>query len=188
MPRRWPILVLVALWPFVQGSPCTLDPVEVGDAGVGDGGVTDGGIARRHVTFAGEPAGEFAGATIDGVELTPGAWMGGQTLQVIDYFGAGQDLALECGTVTVQPPESHGGFTLVFDDDQDALLVTVLDDQGVSFTDQPIDTQADAQAVGITRYDSTYKLLTAQIASTTRPIGALVIASCAGYVHEVILD
>jgi hypothetical protein len=188
MTRRWPLLVLVALWPLLNGAPCTFDPLTVPDGGVDDGGVGDAGVTRRDVTFGGVVPGDFDAATIDGVAVTAGAWMGGQTVQVVDYFGTGQDLALECGTVTLTPPETHGSFSLIFSDAQDALLVTILDADGVSFTDAPINTISDAEAVGVTRYDSTYKLLTAQIASATRPIGAIVIASCAGYVHEVVLD
>ncbi|MBI5480105.1 MAG: hypothetical protein HY906_14660 [Deltaproteobacteria bacterium] len=186
--RHWPLWLLVALLPVMVGSWC--DPIEYDtDAAVGDGGTTsDGGGTARHVTFTGQAAGEWGGGTIDGVVLTVGAYYGNLTAQIIDTFGAGQDLQLACGTLTVQPPESHSSFALVFNDGQGALLVDILDDEGQSFLAQAINTLTDAQAAGITSVDGIYKKLTADAASADRPIGALVIASCAGYVHEVSLE
>jgi hypothetical protein len=185
--RRWPLWLLLVALPWLVGSWC--DPIEYDqDAAVGDGGTSDGGARSRDVTFAGLAVGEWTGGSIDGVVLTVGAYSGNLTAQIIDAFGAGQDLQLACGTLTVQPPESHASFELVFSDAQGTLLVDILDDEGQTFLAQPINTLTDAAAYGITSVDGVYKKLTADAASSDRPIGALVVASCAGYVHEIKLD
>jgi hypothetical protein len=186
--RHWPLWLLLVALPVLVGSWC--DPIEYDtDAAVGDGGTTsDGGARARDVTFTGQTVGEWVGGTIDGVVLTVSAYSGNLTAQIIDAFGAGQDLQLACGVLAVQPPEGHSSFALIFNDSQGTLLVDILDDQGTSFLTQPINTLTDAQTVGITSVDGTYKKLTANAASADRPVGALVIASCAGYVHEITLD
>jgi hypothetical protein len=185
--RHWPLWLLVAALPVLAGSWC--DPIEYDqDGAVGDGGTGDGGARARDVVFTGETAGEWGGGTIDGVVLTVSAYYGDQTAQVIELFGEGQDLQLACGTLLVQPPEGHGSFALIFSDAQGALLVDILDDTGTSFLTQPINTVTDASTYGVTSFDTVYKKLTADAASSSRPIGALVVASCAGYVHEITLD
>ena len=186
--RHWPLWLLIALLPVMVGSWC--DPIEYDqDGAVGDGGTGDGSVVgARDVTFDGQTAGEWGGGTIDGVVLTVGAYYGNQTAQIINAFGEGQDLQLACGTLTVQPPEEHTSFALIFNDSQGALLVDILDNTGTSFLTQPINTLTDASTYGITYADTIYKKLTAAATDSSRPIGALVVASCAGYVHEITLD
>ena len=185
--RHWPLWLLVGLLPVLVGSWC--DPVEYDqDGAVGDGGTGDGGARARDVTFVAQEAGEWLGGTIDGVVLTVGAYGGNLTAQILDAFGEGQDLQLACGTLTVQPPEGHSTFALYFNDSQGALLVDILDTDGQTFLTQPINTVTDAATYGITWSDSIYKKLTADTTSTSRPIGALVVASCAGYVHQITFD
>ena len=183
--RHWPLWLLIALLPVMAGSWC--DPIEYDqDGGTGDGGTGDGGSSlSRIVTFDGQSQGEWGGGTIDEVVLTVSAYYGSQTATIANTFGEGQDLGLACATVTVQPPESHGSFALYFDDAQGTLLVDILDQDGASFLSQPINTLTDASTYGITAYDSVYKKLTADASDSSRQIGALLIGSCSGYVHEI---
>jgi hypothetical protein len=186
--RHWPLWVLIALLPIMVGSWC--DPIEYDtDGSVGDGGTGDGGSGlSRIVTFDGQTAGEWGGGVINEVVLTVSAYYGNQTAVIANVFGEGQDLELACGTLTVQPPEGHGSFALYFTDAQGALLVDILDTTGTSFLTQPINTVTDADTYGITWSDTVYKKLTAAATDSSRQIGALVIASCAGYVHEITFD
>jgi len=184
--RRLYLLVLMALWPLVVGTPCTIetDPI----VPEGDGGTADGGYSKRRVDFSTLEQGEFIGGVLDGVTVSVEAYAGSRVVQAVNLYGDANDLYLGCGLIRLTPPEGHGSFGVSFNDDQGTLLVTVFDGQGVSFTDRPIDTRADAQAVGIVAKDASHKWLTARAASVSRLVGGLTIASCGGSVREVVFE
>lgn len=186
-PRR--LLVPLVLAPALLGfgaCPQSAAP----DAAVTDGGEDDGGTPiLRDVAFAQVPPGEVTMLTLAGVTLTAGPYQGGQIVQVQDFLGEGPDLGLSCGAVAVRAPELHRSLALTFNDDNATLLVSVYDQAGQLLTPRPIDTRADAQAVGIMRVDPVYKRLTAMVpAGATQLIGSLSIASCAGFLHEIVLQ
>jgi hypothetical protein len=188
----WVVPVLLAV-PLLTASSCPLT-LDTGDGGVTDedGGVTDDGgtPTLRDITFGSLAPGELTAATtIDGVTITPGAYQGAQLVQVQDSFGEGQDLQLQCGLITVTAPELHQSFSLVFNDDNGTLVVSFYDQNGQLLTDRPIDTRADGATLGITNVDSVYQRLIGQMASgSTRRIARLEISSCAGAVHEIVLQ
>src|SRR5262249_2797679 len=145
-----------------------------------DGGL-DGNFPLRDVTFAAQPAGPFAGATISGVTLSLQPFGGILNVQVQDLFGEGQDLALICGTVTASAPELHGSFSIVFNDFQQSLIVSVYDQNSQLIAPSPIDTIRDAQATHIRSIDANYKQLTAAVSPTANLlIRSISIASCGG--------
>jgi hypothetical protein len=189
MRRAWLIPLLLCA-PLLGASSCPLQ-VDLGDGGApeGDGGAGDAGPTGRHVGFGDLPPGELGPTTIDGVTLTPGAYQGNQTILVDDLFGEGQDVWLQCGLLTITPPELHQAFQLVFNDDSGTIIVSAYDQDGQLLTDRPVDTRADASATGITAVDQVYKRLVAQMAAgSPRRIARLEVGSCAGGLHEIVLQ
>jgi hypothetical protein len=177
-------LALSALAACPVPSPSAPDG---GSDASGDGATTPPPL--RDATFAGLAPGDFADGTINAITFAGGPYGGSQVLQVQNLLGEGQDLILECGTVTVTAPELHDSLALVFNDDNATLLVSVFDQNQQLLTARPIDTRQDAAAIGIVRVDPVYKKLTAQIAQgSSQLIGSIAIASCQGYLHEIVLQ
>jgi hypothetical protein len=181
-PLGW--VVLVVACPFDNPSQ---DGADGGVADAGDDGSTDNPPLRQ-VTFDGITPGDYAGGTIDGVTLTVGPYNGGQSIQVQNLLGEGQDLELACGAVSAHTPELHRALAIVFNDDNATLLVSVFDQNGQLLTARPIDTRQDAQALGITRVDPIYKRLDARIQGGNQLIGSVSIASCQGFVHAIVVQ
>jgi hypothetical protein len=171
-------------------TACPVQNQSMPDGGDSDGG-DDGSTVNpplRDVTFAEVPAGDFGGGTLNAVTFQVGPYGGSQVIQVQNLLGEGQDLILECGAVSLHAPELHKSLSLVFNDDNATLLVSVFDQSNQLLTARPIDTRMDAQAVGITRVDAVYKRLDAAIAAGSQQlIGSITIASCQGYLHEIVL-
>ena len=188
--------VRLALGFLVVGSlllamtACPVTNPAMPDASDSDGG-DDGSTVNpplRDVTFADVPAGDFSGGTLNAITFQVGPYNGNQVVQVQNQLGEGQDLILECGQVTVHAPELHQSLTIIFNDDNATLLVSVFDQSNQLLTSRPIDTRADAAAVGITRVDPVYKRLDAAIAAGSQQlIGSMTIQSCQGYLHEIAL-
>lgn len=188
--RRLPLCVLLAAAPLLAGGACPQQMTMPGDGGPGDGG-GDGGLPPlRSASFDSLPPGPLSTAiTVDGITIEPGPYGGGQNIQVGNFLGGGQDLSLQCGALAVHAPELHQQFALIFNDDNATLLVSVYDQGGQLLTARPIDTRADAQAVGIVRVDPVYKKLTAMVPmGASRLIGSMSIGSCAGFVHSIVLQ
>jgi hypothetical protein len=171
-------------------TACPVQNPSMPDGGDSDGG-DDGSTVNpplRDVTFGDLPAGDFTGGTFNGITFQVGPYNNSQVIQVQNQLGEGQDLILECGSVTVHAPELHKSLTIIFNDDNATLLVSVFDQSNQLLTPRPIDTRADAQAVGITRVDPVYKRLDAAVATGSQQlIGSMTIQSCQGYLHEIAL-
>lgn len=175
-------LAAVAL---ITACPKTSDNTD-GPPGEDDGAITEPPL--RDVQFTGLSQPDYMGGTVDGVMLSISPYNNNQTVLIANQLGEGEDLILECGAVSIQPPELHVSLNIVFNDDNATLLVYVLDQNGQMLTSAPIDTHADASSVGITRVDAVYKRLQAAINGGNQRIGAIVIASCLGFVHEIVLQ
>src|SRR5262245_12075573 len=134
-------------------TACPAQNPNLPDASADDGG-DDGQASNpplRDVTFTDLPAGDFTGGTLNAVTFQVGPYENSQVVQVQNLLGEGQDLILECGAVSLHAPELHRSLTIVFNDDNATLLVSVFDQNNQLLTSRPIDTRMDAQAVGITR-------------------------------------
>jgi hypothetical protein len=185
LPRRVLALVLLLALP---GCPLDGDSPDGGtpDAG-GDGGevVTP---PLRDLTFGTLSLGDFSGATLAGVTLQVSAFNGNQTVQVQNLLGEGQDIILECGTLTLHAPENHLEAGFVFNDDNASLTVSVYDQNGQIFG-RALDTHADRALLQVVRVDSIYsKFIAASSPGSGRLIGQIVISSCQGFLHEIALQ
>jgi len=192
------MLVRLALGFFAVGTlllAMTACPVtnQMGpDGGDGDALGDDGGNTvnppLRDLTFGDLPPGDFAGGTFNGITIQTGAFMGGQIIQIQNQLGEGQDLILECGQLLITAPELHKEFSVVFNDDNATLYIAVLDQNGQMFNSRAYDTHLDANQPFITRVDPIYKKLDVSIAPGSNAlIGSIGIASCQGFLHEVVL-
>lgn len=178
-------LVILCMAP----GPCELPmPPQGGAAGMGmpaaDGGVPGTGAPLRDVTFFAVPAGEFVGATIDGVQVRLGPYRSpAPTALVQDRFGAGNDLVPSCATVGFAPPELHRGASVVYSDEPADLVITVYDALGAilgMFSTR--DNRRNAQPAGM------YLRQPLQVVDPQRAIALIEIASCDGLIHEVVFQ
>jgi hypothetical protein len=184
------LVVALALIPLggLGGCPETV-PMSMSDGGPGDGAAGDGPPPQlRDVTFAGQPPGQFTQLTIGGVTLRAQPYQGSQLVHIQNFLGESQDLGFQCGAVLVTPPELHQTLALTFNDDGGALVVSVYDQAGALLTPRPVDTHADAQSLGIISVSPVYKRLSAMVGIPNRLIGSLLIASCSGFLHEIVLQ
>src|SRR5438067_464839 len=77
----------------------------------------------RDVTFNGLSPGEFTGGTINSLTFQVGPFNGNQLVLLQNMTGEGQDLVLECGTVTIRAPENHLEMGVVFNDVGQSLQI-----------------------------------------------------------------
>jgi hypothetical protein len=178
-----PYPLLLALLSLGHG-PCEVQAPVSGDAAaVSDGG----GVApHRQVLFAAFDLGEFRGGSADGVQLGVGPFGGaGPSAQIEHRFAASPDLVLACATLIAAPPETHGRFTLVYNDDGGDVSLLAYDGVG-----QALGQAASTRALrgSATREGDAYLSLPAAVADPTRPLARIDVGSCGGIIHAVEFD
>ena len=81
--------------------------------------------------------------------------------------------------------ELHRTFSVTFNDDSGALVITLFDQSGAQFGQRPFDTRIDAAQV--MRVDAVYKRVIAGLPEGLS-ISKMTIGACDGFVHQVMLQ